>query len=228
MNFEMAAEMAGAEGIEVRSVVVADDVASAPAAEAEQRRGVAGMGFAYKVAGAAAEAGRPLEEVEELARRAALATRSVVIALSPCTVPAAGTPTFEIGDEEMEFGMGIHGEAGLSREPIQPADQVADRMLEAIYDELEVEEGGSVAVLVNGLGATPPEELYIVYRRVHQVLAERGAQVHRALVGEFATSLEMAGVSLSVIKLDEELAGYLDAPAETAFFATGAGIKARL
>jgi phosphoenolpyruvate---glycerone phosphotransferase subunit DhaK len=218
MNFEMAAEMADLEGIAVRSVLVKDDVASAPQAEAGRRRGVAGMIFAFKVAGAKADQGGSLEEVAAVAQKALDNIRSMGVALSPCTVPRAGKPTFTIGEDEMEIGMGIHGEPGMQREKLQSADQIAGRMTLAILDDLKPARGDRLAVMVNGLGATPPEELYILYRKVHVLLAERGLGVHRAYIGEYATSMEMAGASLTFFRLDDELATLLDAPAHTPFF----------
>jgi dihydroxyacetone kinase-like protein len=218
MNFDMAAEMADFEDIEVRTVLVRDDVASAPPEEAQRRRGVAGMVFAFKIAGARADLGGSLDEVEAAARKALANTRSIGVALSPCTVPAAGRPTFTIGEDEMEIGMGIHGEPGMKREQLQSADQIATRMTEALLDDMPLEEGDEVAVMVNGLGATPPEELYILFRQVHALLSERGVQIYRAYVGEYATSMEMAGASLTVFKLDDELAALLDHPARSPFF----------
>jgi phosphoenolpyruvate---glycerone phosphotransferase subunit DhaK len=218
MNFDMASEMAAMEDIEVRTVLVKDDVASAPAAEFERRRGVAGMVFAFKVAGARADENGSLEEVERVARKALANIRTIGVALSPCTVPAAGRPTFTIGDNEMEIGMGIHGEPGMRREELKTADQVAGRMTQAILDDMPVAAEDRVAVMLNGLGATPPEELYILYRRVHDILISRGAVVHRAYVGEYATSMEMAGASLTVFKLDDELRALLDRPAHSPFF----------
>jgi dihydroxyacetone kinase-like protein len=218
MNFDMAAEMADFEDIEVRTVLVRDDVASAPPEEAQRRRGVAGMVFAFKIAGARADLGGSLDEVEAAARKALANTRSIGVALSPCTVPAAGRPTFTIGEDEMEIGMGIHGEPGMKREQLQSADQIATRMTEALLDDMPLEEGDEVAVMVNGLGATPPEELYILFRQVHALLSERGVQIYRAYVGEYATSMEMAGASLTFFKLDDELAALLDHPARSPFF----------
>ncbi len=218
MNFDMASEMAGMEGIEVRTVLVKDDVASAPPTEADRRRGVAGMVFAFKAAGAKADEGGSLDEVERIARKALANVRSIGVALSPCTVPAAGRPTFTIGENEMEIGMGIHGEPGMRREELKPADQVAERMTQAILDDMPLSSKDRVAVMLNGLGATPPEELYILYRRVHDLLAARGVVVHRAYVGEYATSMEMAGASLTVFKLDDELLSLLDRPAQSPFF----------
>lgn len=218
MNFDMATEMANLESIEVRSILVADDVASSPLETADRRRGVAGMVFAYKIAGAAAATGASLDEVEAITRRALTRMRSIGVALSPCTVPAAGKPTFSIGDDEMELGMGIHGEPGVKRQKLDSADVIADWMLERILEELTAEAGTDVAVLVNGMGATPVEELYILYRRVHSRLVNRGCRVHRAFVGEYATSLEMAGASLSLMELDADLAKLLDMAAESPFF----------
>jgi dihydroxyacetone kinase-like protein len=222
MNFDMAAEMADLEGIEVRTVLVAEDVASAPPEEAARRRGVAGMVFAFKIAGACAAAGGTLDEVERMARQALTNTRTMGVALSPCTLPAAGVPTFTIGDDEMEIGMGIHGEPGIRRGKLEPADAIADRLLGAILADLTVEAGGQVALMVNGLGATPAEELYILYRRVHRQLGQQGIAVYRAYIGEYATSLEMAGASLTVLRLDGELIPLLDAPAESPFFVQSA------
>lgn len=218
MNFDMAAEMAESERITVASVRVADDVASAPAAEAHRRRGVAGIFFAYKIAGAAAEAGMSLDEVRRLAEKTCSRMRSMGVALSSCTVPAAGRPTFSIGEGEMEIGMGIHGEPGVQRGPLKSANEIADSLLERVLAEVSLQKGDRVAVLVNGLGATPKEELYILYRRVHDVLAERGVTIHRPYVGEYATSLEMAGASITLLHLDDELTDLLDAPASSPFF----------
>ncbi len=218
MNFDMAAEMAGMEDIEVRTVLVKDDVASAPPEEAGRRRGVAGMVFAFKVAGAKADQGGSLDEVVEIAERALANIRTMGVALSPCTVPLAGKPTFTIGDDEMEIGMGIHGEPGMKREKLQTADEIAERMTNAILADLQPVAGDRLAVMVNGLGATPPEELYVLYRKVDQLLAARDLKVHRAYVGEYATSMEMAGASFTFFRLDDELAGLLDHPAQTPFF----------
>jgi dihydroxyacetone kinase-like protein len=218
MNFDMAAEMAEFEGIPVRTVLVKDDVASAPPEEAERRRGVAGMVFAFKIAGAKADRGGTLDEVVEVTERALANLRSMGVALSPCTVPRVGKPTFSIGEDEMEIGMGIHGEPGMQREKLQRADEVTERMTKAILGDLKPEAGDRLAVMVNGLGATPLEELYIMYRHVHDLLRARGLSVHRAYVGEYATSMEMAGASITLFRLDDELTELLDAPAHTPFF----------
>jgi dihydroxyacetone kinase-like protein len=218
MNFDMAAEMADMEDIKVKTVLVKDDVASAPPAEAGRRRGVAGMVFAFKVGGAKADLGGSLDEVVAATEKALANTRTMGVALSSCTVPMAGKPTFTIGEDEMEIGMGIHGEPGMKREKLQTADQIAERMTIAILDDLKPAAGDELAVMVNGLGATPPEELYVIYRKVNQILTEKKLRVHRAYVGEFATSMEMAGASLTFMKLDAELKSLVDYPANTPFF----------
>lgn len=221
-NFDMAAEMADfEEDIKVESVVAGEDVASAgPAVPGEKntRRGVAGIVFVYKCAGAAADAMLPLEEVKRVAEKACANVRTMGVALSPCTVPRVGKPGFSIGEDEMEIGMGIHGEAGIRRGKLEPADQIVTEMLDKIVADLPYEKGDQVAVLVNGLGATPLDEQYIVTRRISEYLRERGIGVHRYYVGEYATAIEMAGFSISLLRLDEELKKYLDAPAQTPFF----------
>jgi len=218
LNFDLAAELAADEGIEVRTILGADDVASAPPERAAARRGIAGIFFLYKVAGAAAARGDSLEQVVSITERAAAGTRTMGVALSPCTIPAAGVPTFELPVGQMEIGMGIHGEPGVRRGPLETADQIADELTSAILADLPYRRGDEVAVLVNGLGATPKEELYILYRSVARILADEGIRVHRVCVGEYATSLEMAGASLTLLRLDDELRTLVDAPAETPFF----------
>jgi phosphoenolpyruvate---glycerone phosphotransferase subunit DhaK len=222
LNFETAEEMAEAEDINVEQVLVADDVASAPAGRADQRRGIAGLFFAYKIAGACAEEMASLAEVKAAAELALANTRTMGVALSPCIVPAAGKPTFTIGEQEMEIGMGIHGEPGVQRGPLQTADQIVATLLERIVDDLPFRPGDEVAVLVNSLGATPPEELYIMFRAAHRFLDEAQIKIHRAYIGEYATSLEMAGASLSLMRLDSKLKRWLDAPAASPFFSQGA------
>ncbi len=218
LNFDMAAEMAAMEDIEVRTVLVRDDVASAPPEEAHRRRGVAGMVFAFKCAGARADKGGTLDEVAAAAEKALANTRTMGVALSPCTVPMAGKPTFTIGEDEMEIGMGIHGEPGMQREKLQTADQITARMMSAIMEDLKPSAGDRVAVMVNGLGATPLEELYIIFRKAHEILTGQEISIHRAYVGEFATSMEMAGASITLMRLDDELIELLDHPAQTPFF----------
>ncbi len=218
MNFDLAAELAADAGIDVVTVRCADDVASAPRGEEDRRRGIAGIFFLYKVAGARAAEGASLDEVRAATEFAAANVRSMGVALAPCTVPAAGVPTFELPAGQMEIGMGIHGEPGVRRGELRPADEIADELVDALVADLPFRRGDQVAVLVNGLGATPKEELYIVYRRVHRRLDEAGIAVHRAWVGEYATSLEMAGASLSMLKLDADLKRLVDAPADSPFF----------
>lgn len=221
MNFDMAAELAGLEGIRTRTVLMTDDVASAPPHQWRRRRGVAGLFFAYKIAGARAEEGASLDEVAETAERVVANTRTMGVGLTPCTVPEVGRPGFTIGEDEMEIGMGIHGEPGIERGPIRPARQVSEALVDRILAEPVFAEASDVAVLVNGLGATPKEELYIVFREAKRALETRGFRVRRTYVGEFATSLEMAGCSLTVLKLDPDLLRLLDAPARSPFFEQG-------
>ena len=218
LNFDLAADMASIEGIETATVLVTDDVASAPPGRADERRGVAGLVFAYKCAGAAAERGDSLAGVVAAARRAVAATRSMGVGLSPTIIPAAGKPTFELADGEMEIGIGIHGEPGRRRAPLETADRIADEIMEAIEGDLGLVAGDRVAVMVNGLGATPLEELYVLYRRAKARLDALGVAVHRPYIGEYATSLEMAGASITVMRLDPELRELLDAPARSPFF----------
>ncbi|MFP6558905.1 dihydroxyacetone kinase subunit DhaK [Paraburkholderia sp. B3] len=214
MNFNMAAEMLELEGIATKTVLIADDVGSAPRAEREKRRGVAGLIYPYKVAGAAAELeSATLESVAAIAQKAADATVTIGVALTPCTVPEAGEPTFSIGDGEMELGMGIHGEPGIQRGPMMSADAAADTMLGQLLDDSSIGKGERVSVLVNSLGATPLEELYILYRRVASRLDERGIEIVLPRVGRYATSMEMTGASLSLCRLDSELETLLRAPA---------------
>jgi dihydroxyacetone kinase len=217
-NFDLAADLAEAEDIETATVLVTDDVASAPPEKADTRRGVAGMVLVYKCAGAAAEQGRSLAEVAAVASAANAATRSMGVGLSPTILPAAGKPTFELAEGEMELGIGIHGEPGTRRGRLETADAVTEQLVSALVEDLGLTVGERVAVLVNGMGATPLEELYVVYRKVHQLLTAAGVTVHRPYVGEYATSLEMAGASITLMRLDEDLAALLDAPASSPFF----------
>ncbi|MBC8536101.1 dihydroxyacetone kinase subunit DhaK [Feifania hominis] len=218
MNFDMAAEMADMDDIEVQQVIVADDVLSAPKGSEDKRRGIAGMFFAYKIAGAAANEIRSLDEVKAVTERALAGVRTVGVGLSPCIIPEKGKPGFTIGDDEMEIGMGIHGEPGIRREKMKSADEIVEEIMDKLLPDVPYESGDEVAVLVNGLGGTPLEELYIIYRKVNMVLKEKGIRVHRPYIGEFATSMEMAGMSITLMKLDDELKALLDAPAETPFF----------
>jgi dihydroxyacetone kinase-like protein len=218
MNFDMAQEFLEMDGMRVASVRVADDVASAPPAERAKRRGVAGMVYAYKIAGARAAEGASLDEVAAAATKAADACRSIGVALTPCVVPESGKASFTIGEGEIEFGMGIHGEPGIWRGALKSADALVDEMLDRLLPEVDAGRGSRVAVLVNSLGATPHEELYILYRRVAQVLAGRGATPVMPLVGRYATSMEMAGASLTLMPLDAELERLLRAPASCPFW----------
>jgi len=217
MNFDMAAEMLEMEDIQTSTVLVTDDVASAPPEEKEKRRGVAGMVYAFKIAGAKADAGADLEAVAAVARKAVDACRTMGVALTPCTVPQAGKPTFEIAEDQMEIGMGIHGEPGVRRGPLAKADEIAEEMLAQILADQPLHAGDRASVMINSLGATPPEELYIVYRYVYRRLAEMGVEIVMPLVGRYATSMEMAGLSITVCKLDSELEELLKAPCECAF-----------
>ncbi|HET6608490.1 MAG TPA: dihydroxyacetone kinase subunit DhaK [Rhodopila sp.] len=218
MNFDMAGDLVEADGIESTTVLLTDDVASASAEEREKRRGVAGMVFAFKIAGAAAEAGLDLAGVTQVAQAVADRVRSMGVALSPCTVPQAGRPTFTIGEDEMEVGMGIHGEPGVHRGKMQSADEIADALLDPILVDLKLARGARVSVLVNSLGATPLEELFILYTRIDKRLRDAGIAIAHPLVGRYATSMEMAGASLTVLPLDEALEKYLTAPAACAFW----------
>ncbi len=221
-NFDMATEMAAMEeDIRVESVVAGEDVASAAPAspgEANKRRGVAGIFFLYKCAGAAAAELLPLDEVKRVAEKAAAIVRTMGVALTPCTVPRVGRPSFTIGDDEMEIGMGIHGEAGIRRGPLQSADEIVDEIMPKILADLPYKRGDEVAVLINGLGATPLEEQYVITRRVLEILAAEGIGVCKTYVGEYATSLEMAGMSVSLLRVDDELKRFVLAPANTPFF----------
>lgn len=218
INFDMAAELADLDGIAVKQVVGNDDVASSVVGEEHKRRGVAGIFFVYKAAGAAAANGLSLDEVTRLADKARLRTRTMGVALSSCVVPEIGHATFSIGEDEMEIGMGIHGEPGVTRGPLAPADSIADSLLDPILAEQGPGKGSRVSILLNSLGATPAEELFILYRRLASRLAEAGVTIVRPLVGRYATSMEMSGVSLSVLRLDDELEPLLAAPADCAFW----------
>lgn len=217
MNFDMACEMAAMEDLKTATVLVADDVASASLAERSKRRGIAGMVYCFKMAGAKAETMASLEEVAATAQKAADACHTAGVALTPCVVPAAGKPTFTIGGDEMEIGMGIHGEPGVRRGPLQTADEVAGEMLRMLLADVELAAGDRVSVLCNSLGATPHEELYIVYRVVAKRLSELGVTIVAPLVGRYATSMEMAGMSVTICKLDAELEQLLLAPCTCPF-----------
>lgn len=217
MNFEMAGEMAQMEGIPVAQVVVNDDVAVKDSLYTVGRRGVAGTVFVHKIAGAKAETGASLEEVQATAQKVIDNVRTMGMAIRPCTVPAAGQPGFELNDDEMEVGIGIHGEPGTHREPLKKADEIVDLLLDKILADLDYS-GKEVAVMINGSGATPLMELFIVNNRVADVLAEKGIKVYKTLVGEYMTSIEMEGFSISLLRLDDELKELLDAKADTPAF----------
>jgi len=218
MVFEMAAEDLEAEGIPTETVIVADDVASAPPDESAKRRGVAGVVMAFKIAGAAAEAGQGLQDAAAVTRRALAGCRSIGVALSPCTVPQAGKPTFELEDDAIEMGMGIHGEQGVWRGALKPADALADEMLDRLVADMPLESGGRIALLCNSLGATPLDELYILYRHMAHRLAAMNVEIAIPLVGHYATSMEMAGASVTVMKLDGELEDHLRAAADCPYW----------
>lgn len=221
MNFDMAGELVEFEDISCSSVLLVDDVASAPPEEAKKRRGVAGMVYAFKMAGAAAEEGRDLDGVTAVAQKAADACRSIGAALSPCTVPQAGKPTFEIANDEMEMGMGIHGEPGVWRGKLQTADEMAGEMMDRLLADMPLAAGDRVSIMVNSLGATPPEELYILYRVVKARLEQVRTTIVMPLIGRYATSMEMTGVSFTLCKLDDELEALLTAPCDCAFWRVG-------
>jgi dihydroxyacetone kinase-like protein len=216
MNFEMAAELGGGEGIEVEAVVIDDDVAVQDSLYTAGRRGVGTTVLAEKICGAAAEAGSSLAEVADLCRKVNANGRSMGMALTSCIVPAAGKPTFELGDDEMEIGIGIHGEPGRERVKLAPAADIVERLAVPIVEDLPFEQGDQVLAFVNGMGGTPLIELYVVYNDLNRFLGERGITIARNLVGSYITSLEMAGCSITLLKLDDELTRLWDAPVKTA------------
>jgi dihydroxyacetone kinase-like protein len=218
MNFDMAGEMLELEGLESTTVLLADDVVSADAQEREKRRGTGGLIYAFKIAGAKAETRAGLEEVTRAAQKAADACYSVGMALTPCIVPQAGEPTFTLGEHEMEMGMGIHGEPGVRRGKLKSADSIAEEMLGLVCADASAEKGDRVSVMVNSLGATPLEELYILYRKVIRDLEGKGISVVMPLVGRYATSMEMAGVTFTLCRLDNELEELLMAPCDCPFW----------
>jgi dihydroxyacetone kinase-like protein len=217
MNFDMAGEMVELEDIRTTTVRVTDDVASAGPDERHKRRGIAGLVYCYKIAGAKADTGADLDAVTAAAQRAVDACRTVGVALTPCTVPAAGRPTFTLGEDEMEIGMGIHGEPGVRRGPLRTADEIAGEMLDMLLADRPLAAGDRVSVLCNSLGATPLEELYITYRYVARRLGELGVTIVQPLVGRYATSMEMTGMSVTLFQLDDELEPLLLAPCDCPF-----------
>lgn len=216
MAFEMGTEMAEADGITVGTLIVNDDVAVKDSTYTVGRRGVAGNFFVIKAVGAASEQGADLAELLRIGNKVNSVTRTMGMALTSCTPPAKGSPLFELGDDEMEMGIGIHGEPGRSRKKLASANQIVDELLEAVVTDLPFNSGDDVALMVNGLGGTPISELYLLYGYAHEQLARRGINVRRNYVGEYCTSLDMAGASLTLSRLDDEIAGLLAAPAETA------------
>jgi dihydroxyacetone kinase-like protein len=217
MNFEMAAEMAAAEtGARVVSVVTDDDVAVQDSTWTAGRRGVGATVLLEKIAGAAAEQGRDLDEVARIARSVNVNGRSMGLALTSCTVPAVGHPTFELGEDEMELGVGIHGEPGRQRLPLAPAREVASLLVEPVLSDLPFAKGDPVIAFVNGLGGTPLIELYLMFNEVQKILDQHGVPVARSLVGSYITSLDMSGVSVTLLRVDDELLSLWDAPVNTA------------
>ncbi len=216
MNFEMAVELAEADDIAVRSVIVNDDVAVENSTWTAGRRGVAGTVLVEKVAGAAAARGDDLDAVTAAATKVVENVRSMGVALSACTVPHAGEPSFQLADDEIEIGIGIHGEPGRERIKMDTADRITDLLLEPVLADLGLVSGEKVLLFVNGMGGTPASELYIVYRHARSVLEDRGITVERSLVGNYVTSLEMQGASVTVLRLDDELTQLWDAPVKTA------------
>lgn len=217
MNFEMAAEMAEMDGIPVKYVVTNDDVAVQDSLYTVGRRGVAGTIFVHKIAGAKAEEGAELEAVQAVAQKVVDNVRTMGMAIKPCTVPAAGKPGFELSDDEMEVGIGIHGEPGTHREPLKKADEIVDMLLEKILADIDYADS-EVAVLINGAGGTPLMELFIVNNHVSDVLAAKGIKVYKTFVGNYMTSIEMDGLSISLLRLDDEMKKLLDAKADTPAF----------
>jgi len=218
MNFEMACEMVEAEGIKTKKVIVADDIASASESEKSKRRGIAGMIFVFKIAGACAETGTSLDDVFNAATEANDNIRTLGVALSPCILPEAGKPTFEINDDEIEIGMGIHGEPGIKREKLKPANDLVDDLYKRIIDDSKLTTNDNIAIMINSLGATPLEELYIVSKRVNENLSNSKINNVKTYVGRYATSMEMAGMSITTLKLSDNLKKNLFAKSECPFW----------
>ena len=218
MNFEMACEMVEAEGIKTRKIIVADDIASASDTEKEKRRGIAGMIFVFKIAGAIAETGASLDDVSKIAAEANNNIRTLGVAVSPCILPEAGKPTFEIGKDEIEIGMGIHGEPGIKREKLKPANDLVDDLYKRIIDDSKLTNNDNIAVMINSLGATPLEELYIISKRVNENLINSKINNIKTYVGRYATSMEMAGMSITTLKLNDKLQKYLFSSSECPFW----------
>ena len=218
MNFEMACEIVASEGIKTKAVIVADDIASASSEEKLKRRGIAGMILVFKIAGGVAETGASLEEVFDSATSANNNIRTLGVAVSPCTLPEAGRPTFEISEDEIEIGMGIHGEPGIKREKLRKADPLVDDLCKRILDDFKLDNKNKVSIMINSLGATPLEELYIVSKRVHENFSKLNIEITKSYVGRYATSMEMAGMSITVLKLNQDLNQALLYPSECPFW----------
>ena len=218
MNVDMAVEMAEAEGLDVKSVIANDDVPSARKGQEDKRRGVAGEILMWKIGGAKAEAGGTLDEVIAATRKAICNTRSMGVGLSPCIIPAVGKPNFSLGENEMEVGIGHHGEPGIKKMEIKTADEIAEMMMDITLSDLPFKSYDEVCVLISGLGSTPLLEMYILYRKIGKILESRDISVYKSYVGNYFTSLEMAGVTLTIMKLDEELKEMIDFPADAIYF----------
>ena len=218
MNFEMACEMVEADGIKTKKVIVADDIASASESEKSKRRGIAGMIFVFKIAGACAETGASLDDVFKTATEANDNIRTLGVALSPCILPEAGKPTFEINDDEIEIGMGIHGEPGIKREKLKPANDLVDDLYKRIIEDSRLKSNDNVAIMINSLGATPLEELYIISKRVNENLSQSKIKNIKTYVGRYATSMEMSGMSITTLKLSDNLKKNLLASSECPFW----------
>ena len=218
MNFEMACEMVEAEGIKTKKVIVADDIASASESEKSKRRGIAGMIFVFKIAGACAETGASLDDVFKTSTEANDNIRTLGVALSPCILPEAGKPTFEINDDEIEIGMGIHGEPGIKREKLRPANDLVDDLYKRIMNDSKLKNNDNIAIMINSLGATPLEELYIISKRVNENLSNSKINNVKTYVGRYATSMEMAGMSITTLKLSDNLKKNLFAKSECPFW----------
>jgi dihydroxyacetone kinase-like protein len=216
MAFDMGREMAEADGVTIKTLLVDDDVAVADSTYTVGRRGVAGNFFVIKAVGAASEAGADLDELVRIGEKVNSVTRTMGMALTSCTPPAKGSPLFDLGDDEMEIGVGIHGEPGRRREKLADANTIIDELLDAVVTDLPFQRGDNVALMINGLGGTPISELYIAYGRAHEQLAAQGITVGRSYVGEYCTSLDMAGASVTLVRLDDEITSLLSAPAEVA------------
>ncbi len=218
MNFEMACEMVEAEGIKTKKIIVADDIASASESEKSKRRGIAGIIFVFKTAGAIAETGASLNDVFKLASEVNNNIRTLGVALSPCILPEAGKPTFEINDDEIEIGMGIHGEPGIKREKLKPANDLVDDLYKRIIKDSKLTSNDNIVIMINSLGATPLEELYIISKRVNENLSNSKINNLKSYVGRYATSMEMAGMSITTLKLNDNIKKYLFAKSECPFW----------